>query len=346
MFSIEKREINSLNPPYMIAELSANHNGSIERAKKTIKAAKDSGADAIKIQTYSADTMTIDCTKDDFIVKGGLWSGYSLYDLYKEASTPFEWHAELFSFARSLGITIFSTPFDESAVDLLEGLNAPAYKIASFELTDLPLIDCVARTGKPIFISTGMGTREEIGEAVEVARSAGCKSLLLFHCISSYPAPLGQANLMQMKLIQKEFKVPVGLSDHTIGNTAALVATALGACAIEKHFTLDRGEKGPDSEFSIEPREFEIMVKIVQEAWPSLGVASFNRPQAESESKIFRRSLYFVEDLKMGQKISKNSIRRIRPGFGLAPKHFNDLIGKRVKRDISRGDAVSWDSIE
>ena len=346
MFSIENREIDCFNPPYIIAELSANHNGSIARAKQTIKAAKDSGAHAIKIQTYSADTMTIDCAKDDFIVKGGLWNGYSLYSLYKEASTPFEWHSELFSFARSVGITIFSSPFDESAVALLESLNAPAYKIASFELADLPLIDCVARTGKPMFISTGMGTQEEIGEAVEVARTAGCKSLLLFHCISSYPAPLDQANLIQMKVIQKEFNVQVGLSDHTLGNTAALVATALGACAIEKHFTLDRKEKGPDSEFSMEPRELKMLVQGTQEAWTSLGVSGFSRPQAELGSNIFRRSIYFVADLKAGELITQNSIKRIRPGFGLPPKYFDFLIGKKVKHDVSRGDAVNWGSIE
>jgi N-acetylneuraminate synthase len=346
MFIIGDRFIGASEPPFIIAELSANHNGSLERAKQSILAAKNSGAHAIKIQSYTADTMTIDCDKKDFIVNGGLWSGYKLYDLYKEASTPFEWHKEIFDYAKELGITLFSTPFDESAVDLLESLNTPAYKIASFEITDLPLIGYVARTHKPMLISTGMASEDEIGEAIEMAQSNGCNSLLLFHCISSYPAPIKQANLLQIENIKKRFNVSVGLSDHTLGNTAAIAAIALGACAIEKHFTLSRSEKGPDSDFSMEPGELTQLVKDTHDAWLSLGSEGFDRPEAESGSKVFRRSIYFVSDIKSGEKITPKDIRRIRPGFGLSPKYFDSLIGRTVTRDIVRGDAVGWDCIK
>lgn len=333
------------HPPYVIAELSANHNGSIERAKESITAAKRSGASAVKIQTYTADTMTIDCDHDDFMIKGGLWDGYKLYDLYKEAETPFEWHAEIFEHAKNANITIFSSPFDETAVDLLESLNAPAYKIASFELTDLPLIKYVAKTKKPLLMSTGMASEDEINEAVTVAREAGCSEILLFHCISSYPAPIEQANLYQMLNLKKKFNVSIGLSDHTIGNTAAITATALGASAIEKHFTLNRKEKGPDSEFSIEPSELQELILHVNEAWQSLGEATFNRPVAEKDNTLLRRSLYFVNSLKSGQIITNDDIRRIRPGNGLAPKRYDEIIGKRVARDICRGDPVTEDCL-
>ena len=343
MFNIENRIIGINNPPYIIAELSANHNGSLDRAKLSIKIAKECGVDAIKIQTYNADTMTIDCDRDDFIVKNGLWNGYNLYQLYKEAHTPFEWHNELFNYAREVGITLFSTPFDETAVDLLEDLNTPAYKIASFELCDLPLISYVARKGKPMLMSTGMASIQEIGDAVETAKVNGCNSLLLFHCISSYPAPIDQANLNQITYLQNHFKLPIGLSDHSIGNTCAIAAVAIGACAIEKHFTLSRDEKGPDSEFSIEPSELKVFVNESISAWQSLGGDSFQRPIAESDSKIFRRSIYFVTDLMPGDKITPDSIRRIRPGFGLSPKHYKDLIGMTVIKEVKRGDPVSWD---
>ena len=343
MFNIENRIIGINNPPYIIAELSANHNGSLDRAKLSIKIAKECGVDAIKIQTYNADTMTIDCDRDDFIVKNGLWNGYNLYQLYKEAHTPFEWHNELFNYAREVGITLFSTPFDETAVDLLEDLNTPAYKIASFELCDLPLISYVARKGKPMLMSTGMASIQEIGDAVETAKVNGCNSLLLFHCISSYPAPIDQANLNQITYLQNHFKLPIGLSDHSIGNTCAIAAVAIGACAIEKHFTLSRDEKGPDSEFSIEPSELKVFVNESISAWQSLGGDSFQRPIAESDSKIFRRSIYFVTDLMPGDKITPDSIRRIRPGFGLSPKHYKALIGMTVIKEVKRGDPVSWD---
>lgn len=346
MIIISGREISENHKPYVIAEISANHNGSIERAKQSIELAMKSGADAIKIQTYNADTMTIDCDSDDFIVKGGLWNGYKLYDLYNEAHTPYVWHQELFKFAKELGVTLFSTPFDETAVDLLESLNAPAYKIASFELTDLPLISYVAKFKKPMLISTGMANQNEIAEALECARSAGCNSLLLFHCISSYPAPIEQANLRSIQKLKKEFGITVGLSDHTIGNIAAITAVALGAAAIEKHFTISRSDKGPDSEFSIEPDELRNLVEDVNEAWISLGKNELIRPKSEDNSRIFRRSLYFVRDLKSGSLIKPEDIRRIRPGFGISPKFCNDIIGKITVKDIKRGQAVEWSLIK
>ncbi len=345
MFTIQDRVIDSTSSPYIIAELSANHNGSLNRAKLSIKIAKECGVDAIKIQTYNADTMTIDCDKTDFIVKGGLWDGYKLYNLYNEAQTPFDWHSELYRYAKEVGITLFSTPFDETAVDLLESLNTPAYKIASFELTDLPLVSYIAKKGKPMLMSTGMATENEISEALETARSGGCNSLLLFHCISSYPAPIEQANLKQILNLKKTFGVSIGLSDHTIGNTAAIASVALGACAIEKHFTISRQEKGPDSEFSVEPSELKELVKDIKNAWEALGNEGFNRPEAEQDSKMFKRSIYFVSDIKSGEKIKKSDIRRIRPGFGLAPKYFEKLIGKTLAKDVTRGDAVNLDML-
>ena len=345
MFKIKDRVIDSTSPPYIIAELSANHNGSLDRAKLSIKIAKECGVDAVKIQTYNADTMTIDCDKDDFIVKGGLWNGYKLYNLYDEAHTPFEWHSELYRYAKEIGITLFSTPFDESAVDLLESLHTPAYKIASFELTDLPLISYVAKKGKPMLMSTGMASETEISEALDTARSGGCDSVLLFHCISSYPAPIEQANLKQILNLKKTFGVSIGLSDHTMGNTAAITSIALGACAIEKHFTISRDEKGPDSEFSVEPSELKELVRDTRNAWEALGYEGFNRPKAELGSKIFRRSIYFISDIKSGDKIKESDIKRIRPGYGLPPKYFDKLIGKTLIKDVKRGEAVNWDMI-
>ena len=334
MFRINNRLIAESEKPYIIAELSANHCGSIERAKMTIKAAKKCGADAIKLQTYTADSMTIKCDKADFKIKGGLWDGYNLYDLYKEASTPYEWHRSLFEFAKEIDITIFSTPFDENAVDLLENLDTPAYKIASFELNDLPLIEYIAKKGKPILMSTGMGSLEEIKDAVDTAQKAGCRELLLFHCISSYPTPSKDSNIKMILELKKEFNVQVGLSDHTLNNTSALAAVALGATAIEKHFILDRSEKGPDSSFSIEPNELEKLVTDSQDCWESLGSQFFKRPKLESKNKVFRRSLYFVKDLKKGEKITKSNIRRIRPGYGLSPKYIDQIINRKVNKNI------------
>jgi len=345
MIEILGRKIWENHKPYVIAEISANHNGSIERAKQSIEVAAKAGADAVKIQTYNADTMTIDCDSSDFIVNGGLWNGYKLYDLYNEAQTPYDWHKELFDFANKVGVTLFSTPFDETAVDLLESLGAPAYKIASFELIDLPLISYIAKFNKPMLISTGMASQTEISEALECARSFGCNSLLLFHCISSYPAPIEQANLRSIQKLKKDFGITVGLSDHTIGNVAATTAVALGASAIEKHFTISRLDKGPDSEFSSEPDELKDLVQAVNEAWLSLGMDELVRPKSEDNSRVFRRSLYFVKDLESGSIIKPDDVRRIRPGFGIAPKFFDEVIGKVAARDIKRGEPVGWEMI-
>ncbi|MFJ1340582.1 pseudaminic acid synthase [Pseudomonas caricapapayae] len=345
-FVINGRNIGSEHPPYIIAELSANHNGSIERAFETIKAAYDGGAHAIKIQTYTADTMTIDCDREEFMIRGGLWDGYKLYDLYKWAETPFEWHKAIFDYAEKLGITIFSTPFDETAVDLLESLNAPAYKIASFEATDLPLIRYVASKGKPMIMSTGMCSEEEIAEAVAAAREGGCKDLVLLHCISSYPAPMDQANLAQMAGLTERFNTIPGLSDHTLGTTVSVAAVALGACVIEKHFTISRNDKGPDSEFSIEPEELQRLCKDSYDAWSAIGKRGFERQKAEEGNKQFRRSVYFVKNLKAGDIIKPTDIRRIRPGVGLAPKYFEQLIGKTVKVDVEFGTPASWSLID
>ncbi len=341
--SIAGRLIGSEYAPYIIAELSANHNGQLSRALQTIDAAKRSGADAVKLQTYTAETMTIDCDRPEFSIKGGLWDGYKLFDLYRWAETPFAWHRPIFEHASRLGITVFSTPFDESAVDLLEDLGAPAYKIASFETIDLPLIRYVASTGKPMVISTGMASEEEIAEAVATARDAGCRELVLLHCISSYPAPLEQANLRQIPELAQRFQVLSGLSDHTLGTTASVAAVALGACVIEKHFTLSRADKGPDSEFSIEPDELERLCRDAHDAWLCLGRAGYQRQPVEEGNKAFRRSIYFVRDLPAGSQVSAEDIRRIRPGFGLAPKHFDALLGRRLKVAVIRGTPASWE---
>jgi pseudaminic acid synthase len=343
--TINGREIGPNNPPYIIAELSANHNGKIDRAFETIKAARDQGAHAIKIQTYTADTMTIDCDNEDFIIRGGLWNGYRLYDLYKWAETPFEWHKAIFDYAASIGITLFSTPFDESAVDLLESLKTPAYKIASFEATDLSLIRYVASKGKPVIMSTGMCSEDEIAEAVNTAREGGCKELVLLHCISSYPAPMDQANLRQMVNLSARFNSLPGLSDHTLGTAASIAAVALGACLIEKHFTLSRKDMGPDSVFSIEPEELKCLCQDTLDAWSALGSSGFERQKAEEASKLYRRSIYFVRDMQSGQRITDKDIRRIRPGYGLPPKYFDELIGRTVRQDVKRGTAVQWSVI-
>ena len=342
-FSIDGRSIGRGRRPYVIAELSANHNGDLQRALDTIDAAQRCGADAVKLQTYTADTMTIDCDRSEFMIRGGLWDGYKLYDLYKWAQTPFEWHQAMFEHARKRGISVFSTPFDESAVDLLESLDAPAYKIASFEVTDLPLIRRVASTGKPMIMSTGMASEAEIEEAVATVRDAGCNDLVLLHCISAYPAPMEQANLKQMHELERRFGAIPGLSDHTMGTTASIAAVALGACVIEKHFTLSRADKGPDSEFSLEPDELVRLCADARGAWEALGTVGYQRQSAEEGNKIFRRSIYFVRDLPAGATVTAADIRRIRPGLGLPPKHFDDLIGRRLAVGVTRGTATSWD---
>lgn len=340
--SIDSRLIGLEHPPYVIAELSANHNGSLQKALDAITEAYQCGASAIKLQTYTADTMTIDCDAPEFLIKGGLWDGLKLYDLYEWAHTPYSWHKTLFDFARKIGITIFSTPFDETAVSLLEQIKTPAYKIASFENTDLPLIEIVARTGKPLIISTGMATFDEIGEAVETARYAGCTDLILLHCVSSYPSPIEQANIRRVSQLAEEFDVISGLSDHTVGNTAAVAAVAVGASVIEKHFILNREDGGPDSEFSIEPSELTDLCQDSLSTWKSLGSNGFDRQRAEEASVIFRRSIYFVKDLPAGSIIREEDIRRIRPGLGLPPKDFSKILGRQLTVDVKRGTPTSW----
>jgi pseudaminic acid synthase len=340
--NIGSYSISQTSKPMVIAEISANHNGSIELAKKTMLQAKKNGADAIKLQTYEADTITIDCDKKDFQISEGPWAGYRLYDLYKEAETPFKWHAELFKYAHEIGLICFSTPFDESAVDLLESLEAPAYKIASFEAIDIPLIKYAASTMKPIIISTGIANLDEITEAVEAVKSVNNPNLILLHCISSYPAPIEQSNIHTMVDLSNRFNLLAGLSDHTIGNTASIVATSLGAAVIEKHFIVDRTLGGPDAHFSMEPNDLSALVRDVDLANQSLGSPGYEIKDAEIGNAVFRRSIYFVKAIKKGEIITEKHIRRIRPGFGVAPKHFPEILGKKAKNDRAFGDPVRF----
>tara|TARA_B100000035_G_scaffold172621_1_gene147297 strand:+ start:916 stop:1935 length:1020 start_codon:yes stop_codon:yes gene_type:complete len=336
----------NLKKPYLIAEISGNHNGSLERAKELISSAKINGADCVKIQTYSPDTMTIKSKKKDFLIEGGLWNGFELWDLYDWAQTPFSWHNELFEHANNEGITLISSPFDESAVDLLESLGCPFYKVASFELTDLPLIKYIAEKKKPIILSTGMANEIEISEAVEVVKSFGSGDFMLLHCVSGYPTPVDQINLNTIHLLKKTFNCEVGLSDHTLGNLSALQSISLGAKVIEKHFTLSRKDKGPDSEFSMEPQELKNLSKDIDLAYKSLGQASFEQKKSEIQNLIFRRSIYIVKDLKKGSILDKNSIRRIRPGYGLAPKYYDEILGKKINRNVEKGTPFDWSLID
>lgn len=332
--------------PYIIAELSANHNGSIETAKRIIEEAKKAGADAVKVQTYRPDTITINCNNDEFKIKGGLWDGRTLFELYQEAHMPWEWHGPLFEYARKLGITIFSSPFDNTAVDLLEGLNAPAYKIASFEAVDLPLIKYVASTGKPMIISTGMADADEIAEAIEAAYEAGCKELAVLHCVSGYPAPASDYNLRTIADMILRHGLVTGLSDHTLDNTTAITSVALGASIIEKHVTLDRKGGGPDDIFSLEPTELTALCRDVKTAWQALGAIDYGRKSSEKCNVQFRRSLYFVKDLKKGDIITEDAVKSVRPGYGLPPKMLKEIIGKKVTRDIKRSMPVEKSVIE
>jgi len=332
--SIAGRPIGPDHAPYIIAELSANHNGKLETALKIIEEAKKAGADAVKLQTYTADTITLDCDSEEFQIHGGLWDGKNLYQLYKEAQMPWEWHSILFEHARKLGITIFSSPFDNTAVDLLESLNAPAYKIASFEAVDLPLIKYVASTGKPMIISTGMADADEIQEAIQAARDGGCKELAILHCVSGYPAPAADYNLRTIPDMMSRFGLVTGLSDHTLDNTTAIASVVMGASVIEKHFTLDRSGGGPDDSFSLEPAELVALCRDSKTAWASLGQVDYGRKSSEQGNVKFRRSLYFVKNLNIGETITKDSIRSVRPGFGLPPKHLDELIGKEATRSI------------
>ncbi|MDO9438423.1 pseudaminic acid synthase [Hydrogenophaga sp.] len=344
-FAIAGRSIGADAPPYVIAEMSANHNGDLHRALDIIDKAKAAGADAVKIQTYTADTLTIASDRPDFQIKDGLWSGRTLHDLYQWAHTPWDWHAPMFAHARKIGITIFSSPFDKTAVDLLEDLNAPAYKIASFEAIDLPLIRYVASTGKPMIISTGMADAEEIQEAADAAREGGCTQLALLHCVSGYPAPAEDYNLQTIPDMARRFGTVIGLSDHTLDNTTAIASVAMGARIIEKHFTLDRSGGGPDDSFSLEPTGLVELCSGARTAWLSLGKIDYGRKSSESGNTLFRRSLYVVADIAAGQPFTEENLRSIRPGYGLAPKHLDQFIGQTATRSIQRGTALTWDMI-
>lgn len=342
---INERKIGQQYPPYIIAEMSANHNGSIDNAIKLIDLAKKSGADAVKMQTYRPDTITIDCDNDDFQIKGGLWDGLTLYKLYESAHTPWEWHKPLFDYAKKVGITIFSSPFDNTAVDLLEDLNAPAYKIASFEAIDLPLIRYVAKTGKPMIISTGMANIEEINEAIDAAHQGGCKSLAILHCVSGYPARASEYNLKTIPDMITRFGLVTGLSDHTLNNTTAIASIALGASLVEKHFTLSRKGGGPDDSFSLEPSELMDLCAGCNTAWSALGSINYDEKESESGSIKHRRSLYFIRDLKAGATITENDIKSIRPGFGVSPKFYDQVIGKNVRNDTLYGSPVRFENL-
>lgn len=344
--SINGTLIGDGQPPYIVAEMSANHNGSIDNALRLIKSAADAGANAIKLQTYTADTLTLKSDHSDFVIDEGLWHGSTLYDLYEKAHTPWEWHSELFSYARELGVTIFSSPFDRSAIDFLETLDAPAYKIASFEAIDLPLIEYAAATKKPLIISTGLCDDNEISEAIAAAKSAGNKELIILHCVSGYPAPAEDYNLKTMVDMQARFGVPVGLSDHTLDNAASIAAVALGACFIEKHFTLDRTAGGPDDSFSLEPDGMESLCKMAKTAFLALGEITYSTKNSEKGNLIFRRSLYVTKDMEKGEEFSHDNVRSVRPGYGLPPKMLNDILGKKASQTIINNTPLSLEHID
>ncbi|MBL9051073.1 MAG: pseudaminic acid synthase [Tabrizicola sp.] len=343
--TIAGRPIGPAHPPYVIAELSANHNGSLDAAFRIIDAAAAAGADAVKIQTYTADTITLNSARPEFQITEGKWAGQSLYQLYQSAYTPWEWHPAIFDHARKRGITMFSSPFDFTAIDLLEDLNAPAYKIASFEAVDLPLIRYAASTGKPMIISTGMADAEEIAEAIQAARDGGCKELAILHCVSGYPAPAEDYNLRTVPDMIARFGLVTGLSDHTLDNTTAIAAVALGASIIEKHMTEDRTGGGPDDSFSLEPAEFAALCASARTAWEALGAVDYGRKSSERANVLFRRSLYFVKDLQAGEVITADAIRSVRPGVGAAPKHWDAIVGKRTVRAIQAQTPVSLSDV-
>ena len=336
------------HPPFIIAEMSGNHNQSLERALELVEAAARAGAHAFKLQTYTADTMTLDLKEKEFFISDekSPWKGKSLYDLYKIAHTPWDWHQQIFDFAKKNGLICFSTPFDESAVDFLEKLGAPAYKIASFENTDIPLIERVAATGKPVIISTGMATQDELDESVCAAQKAGCKDLILLKCTSTYPATPKNTNLLTIPYLRDRYGCEIGLSDHTLGIGVAISSVALGATVIEKHFTLKRSDGGVDSTFSLQPHEMKELIEETKRAWQSLGKVFVGSTQAEKSSITFRRSLYIVKDLKAGDILTKENVRAIRPGMGLPPKHLNQVLGKRIKSEMKMGTALAWSMIE
>ena len=343
--NIDFFEINHHSPVFIIAELSANHNGILETAKETIRAAKRAGADCIKLQTYTADTITINSSKDDFLIKGTIWDGQNLYNLYQQAYTPWEWHKELFDVAKEEGLVCFSSPFDRTAVDFLETLDTPAYKIASFEITDIPLIEYVASKGKPVIISTGIAEIADIELAVDACKRMGNTKIALLKCTSSYPAPIEEANMSMIKDLADRFGVIAGLSDHTMGATVPIVATVLGAKIIEKHFILDRSVGGPDASFSMNEAEFSEMVKSIREAESAIGVVDYTLTDKQLKGKEFSRSLYVVADMKKGDLINEQNVRSIRPGFGLHPKFYSQILGKQIKTDCEKGTRLSIDDI-
>jgi N-acetylneuraminate synthase len=346
-FSIGNRPIGRGEPVYLIAELSANHHRDFAQAVRLVHAAREAGADAVKLQTYTAGTMTIRCQRPEFRIAGGTpWDGRHLHNLYAETGMPWEWQPKLKAVAENLGLALFSTPFDASAVDFLEQMKVPAYKIASFEIVDLPLIDKAATTGKPLLLSTGMATREEIADAVRTARDAGAEGVALLKCTSAYPAPAESMNLRTLAAMAEEFACPIGLSDHTLGIAAAVAAVALGACIVEKHLTLSRAVAGPDSAFSLEPHEFQAMVDAVRTAEKALGQVCYGPNQADEKCRRFRRSLFVVADVRSGEVFTQDNVRAIRPGHGLPPKHLPAVLGRRAARAIERGTPLSWELID
>jgi pseudaminic acid synthase len=344
--AISGREVGSMFPPYVVAEMSGNHNGSLENAFRILDAAKACGADAVKIQTYTADTITIDCDSPEFFIDAGLWKGRRLFELYEEAHTPWEWHAPIFEYAQKIGITVFSSPFDSTAVELLESLGCPAYKIASPELVDLALIKRVAKTGKPIILSTGAATFEEIDEAITTARSAGAEDIIVLHCTAAYPAPIEEANLLTIPALEEKFNVIVGLSDHTLGTSVSSVAVSLGASLIEKHFVLSREQGGVDSSFSLEPNELTDLILQCRSTKLAMGVPTFGPTQSEEIVRRNRRSLYVVKPIRRGELISHENVRSIRPGNGLKPKYLDIVMGKKATRDLAFGEPFSLEMIE
>ena len=339
-------KINSNSSVFIIAELSANHNGDLETAIETIRAAKRAGANCIKIQTYTPDTITINSAQEDFLIKGTIWNGKNLYNLYQEAYTPWEWHKELFEVAAEQGLICFSSPFDKTAVDFLEKLNAPAFKIASFEITDIPLIEYVASKGKPVILSTGIAEFSDIELAIEACRRMGNNDIALLKCTSSYPAPIEEANMCMVRDLAERFGVISGLSDHTMGATVPIVATCFGAKIIEKHFILDRSIGGPDASFSLNESEFTDMVKSIREAESAIGKVDYTLTKKQLKGKDFARSLYVVEDVKAGEKVSENNVKSIRPGFGMHPRHLTEIIGRKFNSNYKKGTRMNWSLFE
>lgn len=342
---INGRRVGAGFPTYIVAEMSANHGQNFEQAVKILKAAKEAGADAIKLQTYTPDTITIDCNNEYFQIKGTVWDGRTLHELYSEASTPWEWQPKLKKLANDLGLDFFSSPFDRTAVDFLEELSVPAYKVASFEIVDIPLIEYIARKGKPMIMSTGMATLSELDEAVQAARKSGATQIALLKCTSAYPAPLEEMNLRTIPHLADAFHVLVGLSDHTLGIAVPAGAVALGACIIEKHFTLSRSIPGPDSEFSLEPQEFKAMVEAIRAVEKALGKVHYGLSEQEAKSQVFRRSLFVVKDVKAGERFTAENVRSVRPGYGLHPRYLREIIGRRAAREIKRGTPLDWDLV-